>query len=499
MAVAALPGWSIPSLARGTTMLREISFLLRCLRLNRVARLAPERLKRLQTGRLQHLVAHAVTHSPFFRKKYRGIDIDRLNLTDLPTVTKRELMENFDETLTHPGVRRADLERFINDEANRTRCYHDRYVISHTSGSQGQPLLLVQEKSVYELLFALQLSRGNAAPRLTIRQAMHHLRHPVRLATVGSAPGFYPSSMSFAHLPPVVRSYVRLESFSATDPQLLDRLNRYQPHILIAYASVLDILAVRSSGLRLAPTLRQIVNNSETLSAAARRRLNEAFGVTVLDNYASGECVYLTNGCPNGPGSHVNADWAILEVVDENNRPVPAGTLGRKVLLTSLASAVQPIIRYEVGDMLALGDKPCPCGSRLPKIVEIQGRTGDSLWVRRNGDYLAVPALMFKNVLDYMHEVREWQAVQEARNQIKLRLELLPGAPADEPALSQRVRNRFRAFGMPEEVVLSISIVPILEVDPATHKTRRIIDRVGLPAEYRPMGGAAAEKGPFAA
>ncbi len=462
-------------------MLRQLGFLLRSMRLNRVARMSPEHIERLQARRLKRLVAHAVAYSPFWRDKYEAVDIDRLHLADLPPVGKTELMENFDETLTDPAVRRADLERFIDDEDNRTRYFQGKYVISHTSGSQGQPFLLVQDRFVYDLLFALQMSRGNAAAPPSIPEAIRCMRTPVRLATVGSAPGFYPSSVAFAHIPEVMRTWITLERFAATDPDLVDRLNQYQPHVLIAYASVLDILAVRYPHLKLEPSLREIVNNSETLTAQARQRLTEKFGVPILDNYASGECIFLTNGCRYGPGCHVNADCAILEVVDADYNPVPAGTLGSKVLMTNLANPVQPLIRYEVSDMLALSDEPCPCGSRLPKVVQMQGRTGESLWVRRRGEYLPLPALMFKNVLDYLHEVREWQAVQQARNQINLRLELLPGTVADEPALRQRLLARFREFGMPDEVALSISIVPAIEVDPQTHKARRIIDRAGEP------------------
>lgn len=473
-------------------MLRQLGYLLRCLHLDRVTRLPPDYIARMQHRRLRRLVEHAIDHSPFFRRKYRAIDVDRLHLADLPPLTKGELMAHFDETVTDPAVRRADLEVFMEDDANRTRYFQNRYVVSHTSGSQGQPLLLVQERAVYDLLFALQMGRGNAATRVSVGEALRLLRDPLRLATVGSAPGFYPSSIAFAHLPAAARSWVRQERFAANDPHLVDRLNDYQPHVLIGYASVLDTLAVRGTGLRLGPTLRQIVNNSETLTPQARQRVAAAFGVPILDNYAAGECMFLTTGCRHGPGAHVNADWAILEVVDDAYRPVPAGTLGKKVLMTNLANFVQPIIRYEVGDVVALGDAPCPCGSRLPKVTQLEGRAAETLWVRRGDRHVALPALIFKNVLDYLHELREWQAVQEAPNRIDLRLELLPGSSINESALRHRLLARFRAFGMPDEVALSISLFPALAVDPITHKARRIIDRVGAPEAHAARPGASA-------
>ena len=40
----------------------------------------------------------------------------------------------------------------------------------------------------------------------------------------------------------------------------------------------------------------------------------------------------------------------ILEPVDRDYRPTPPGELSHTVLLTNLANAVQPIIRYDLGD-----------------------------------------------------------------------------------------------------------------------------------------------------
>ena len=88
---------------------------------------------------------------------------------------------------------------------------------------------------------------------------------------------------------------------------------------------------------------------SEPLSDGARRLITDTFGLPVTNNYASGECMALSTGCPQGHGMHLQADWAILEVVNRHNEPVAAGEPGEKVLLTNLYNTVQPFIRYETG------------------------------------------------------------------------------------------------------------------------------------------------------
>ena len=133
--------------------------------------------------------------------------------------------------------------------------------------------------------------------------------------------------------------------------------------------------------MKLSPHLKQISNTSEQLSDSLRQRLQQRFGVAIVDHYATGECLFVSEGCPTDVGAHINADWAILEVVDENDRPVAMGQVGKRVLITNLANFVQPFIRYEIEDMLQLTDKPCRCGSRLPRIERIQGRTSELFWV----------------------------------------------------------------------------------------------------------------------
>ncbi|MBL8798397.1 MAG: phenylacetate--CoA ligase family protein [Planctomycetia bacterium] len=469
-------------------MFSTVRFLWRCRQLRRAASLSPARLADLQTRRLRQLVRHAAEHAPFFRDRYRGLDLDRVELADLPTTSKPELMEHFDRTVTDPAVRRDDIEKFIDHPENHTRLFRGRCVVSHTSGSQGQPMLLVQEQDAIELLFALQFARGNSFSDISLTEGVRRLLEPARLAVVGMKPGFYPSSTAYEHFPDAARAFARLEFFQATDARVVERLSDCRPHVIIAYASILDKLALRAREFPFAPTLRQVVNCSETLTTAARQRIQRAFHVPVLDSYATGECLFLSQGCAAGRGAHINADWVILEVVDEDNLPVPPGQRGKKVLLTNLFNRVQPIIRYEIGDMLALGDDRCPCGSSLPRVAHIEGRTAERLWVGRPGDYHEVTAMIFKNAADYVRNVRDWQAIQEERNHLQVRLVPLPGADVDLARAERSFTSTLRYHGLPSYVRVDYQLVPELQPDPRTHKLRHLVTRFDQPAEVEMAG-----------
>jgi hypothetical protein len=77
----------------------------------------------------------------------------------------------------------------------------------------------------------------------------------------------------------------------------------------------------------------------------------------------------------------VNADWILLEPVDEHYRAVPRGVPSHTALLTNLANRVQPLIRYDLGDSVTLLDRACECGSPLPSI-RVEGRCDDVIALR---------------------------------------------------------------------------------------------------------------------
>jgi phenylacetate-CoA ligase len=73
--------------------------------------------------------------------------------------------------------------------------------------------------------------------------------------------------------------------------EIIAQLNRFQPHVLLAYANVLEVLAREALAGRLRlgrdRVLRQVINMSEPLSEGAKRLISEAFGLLVTNNYAT--------------------------------------------------------------------------------------------------------------------------------------------------------------------------------------------------------------------
>ena len=164
--------------------------------------------------------------------------------------------------------------------------------------------------------------------------------------------------------------------------------------------------------------LRQVVNMSEPLSGGAKELISEAFGLPVTNNYATGECMALSMGCLKGHGMHLQADWAILEVVDHQDEPVPAGQPGEKVLITNLYNTLQPFLRYETEDIVTMSPTPCPCGSPFPLILRVEGRTAEVTWIQAGDRYRQIHPYVFIDFPDEYPGVGWYHIVQVERTVI---------------------------------------------------------------------------------
>jgi phenylacetate-CoA ligase len=448
----------------------------------------PRQLRVLQERRLRSLVARAKRHSPFYAERLRHIDPRRFALDGLPTVTKNEMMQNFDNFVTDRRLKLAGLEEFIKDPGRLGQWYLNQYAVSHTSGTQGMKAVIVQDRAMMELLFALQMIRGSALTN-TLGGLLQHLVQRTRLGVVTIGQGFYPSAVALAYAPPAAHTFLQRRWLKHIEPlpDVVDQLNQFQPHVLLAYANVLEILAREqlAGRLRLARpgALQQIMNMSEPLSAGAKAMILEAFGIAITDSYGMGECLALSNGCPQGHGMHLQADWAILEVVDHRNRPVPPGQPGEKVLLTNLYNTIQPFIRYEVTDVVTISPDPCPCGSPLPLILRVEGRTDEVVWIREGDRYRTVHPYVFVDVLDRIPEVGLYQIRQTGRNQFIIQAAPAPGRTLQREALEKALEQGLREFGLADLIELEVEPNEDLAPDPKSGKLKRIISEVGAPDE----------------
>jgi phenylacetate-CoA ligase len=173
------------------------------------------------------------------------------------------------------------------------------------------------------------------------------------------------------------------------------------------------MLSTKEGRLRIHP--RAIGTTGELLTGDMIQKIHEAWGIVPYNFYGLTEAgVFLGSDCSYHRGIHVFEDLFIVEVVDEKNRPVPDGATGDKFLLTNLSNFTQPLIRYEITDIINMASDSCLCGSPFRQITVMEGRNDDFVYLQSvGGADIAVHPLNFRSPLIAFQEIKEYQIIQK--------------------------------------------------------------------------------------
>jgi len=402
---------------------------------------APERAWRArQASRLARLLDEVVPASALYRARWT--DAPHLSaherLARVPVITRRELMRHFDAWVTDPALARPALEAFVQARSRRGAPLLGRYHVWESSGSSGEPAIYVQDARALAVADAIEAARG----------PLTRWRPGARIALVAATEGHYAGVVAFERLRainPWLASALRSFSFLQPLPQLVHELQAFAPDVLASYPSMAWVLAQEQAAGRLRLALDALATGGETLTPATRRELGRVFGAPVHDSYGASECFFIASPCRAG-ALHLNADWAVLEPVDAQGRPVPEGTVGHTTLLTNLANQVQPIVRYDLGDRVRFVPGRCTCGGALPRI-EVEGRADDVLsLLDDSGHAVHLAPLALVTVLE--EEAGVFDFVLRERTARALVLELGAGGAAAAGRAGAALRAYLRSVGL---------------------------------------------------
>jgi phenylacetate-CoA ligase len=406
-----------------------------------------ERLERFQQERLNELLRYAAERAPFWRERVPGRSSVRL--AEVPVLTKPELMERFDDLVTDRRLRLDDLLRHL-DEIDDDALYLGEHRVMTSSGSSGRKAVFVYDRTAWAGILAMFLRRSdwtNTGPRFP----------RLKFAFVG---GGSPTHMSRRGGQTLDVGLHRLCALSVTQPlpEIVARLNAFQPQAMYGYPSLIGLLALEQQAGRLRLDVQSVSTSSESLSPALRERIQQAFGVRVFDFYATTEGLY-GHECQEG-SMHLFDDMCIAENVDEDYRPVAPGDVGSRLLVTNLFNRTQPLVRFEVTDLVAVEPQPCPCGRTLMRLRSLEGRAEDVLHLGG----VHVHPLQF-GLVTADPDVREFQVVQRG-DSLLLRVALRNGAAEAPARLQARVGARLEELGVPRPSV-EVETVEALERSPA--------------------------------
>jgi phenylacetate-CoA ligase len=330
------------------------------IRWNAMKELPREELLTIQTERTHGIIAHASTRSRYYAAKYAPVPSRELK--DLPILEKEELRAHIDDIVIRGSGKLRKL---------------------YTGGTTGKSLVI----------FSSADSEGERLARQEAMWAMHGYklgrdriawfsgRHLIGADDI-SANRFWRNN---------VLKRIRYYSTFHMSPNNLHHyvkdLAKFRPAFINGFPSAIGELAsfIEMTGAARSFDIKAIFTTSETLTGSQRDVIERVFNCPVRNQYASSEGAPFIMECQRGR-LHIDVTSGVFEVIGADGRPAGNG----EVLVTSFYMKQTPLIRYRIGDRIALSDElRCPCGWDSPLAASIEGREADFLEIPGRGKIFA--------------------------------------------------------------------------------------------------------------
>jgi phenylacetate-coenzyme A ligase PaaK-like adenylate-forming protein len=292
-----------------------------------------ERLRAERTARLRELVGTAVKCSSWHRDRLGDVDLTALDsddLRDLPVMTKDDLMGNFDAIVTDPQVNLADANAHI-AKLQGDAYFRDELHAVASGGSSGVRGVFVWG---WDAWATVQLTAMRRALLDRIGDPELVSRPPVAMIVAAENATHFTSALSETFATGAVETH----RFRVGLPleEVVAGLNSVGGDNLATYPSMLARLVGEARAGRLQIRPRRIMTMAEPLLPETRHAAEEAWQAPIANMWGTSEAGVTAIGCNKGSGMHLTDDLVIVEAVDAEGNPVPAGVRSHKVYVTNL-------------------------------------------------------------------------------------------------------------------------------------------------------------------
>jgi phenylacetate-CoA ligase len=423
-----------------------------------------ERLHAERTAQLRELIGTAVQRSPWHRDRLAEVDLTALDADDvrpLPVMTKGDLMDNFDAIVTDPEVRLADVNAHI-AKLDGDAYFRDELHAVASGGSSGMRGVFVWG---WEAWATVQLTAIRRSLLDRIGDPALASQPLVAMVVAAENATHFTSALSETFATGAIETH-RFRVGLPLD-EVVTGLNSVGGDNLATYPSMLGRLVGEARAGRLQIQPRRILTMAEPLLPETREAAEETWQAPVANMWGTSEAGVTAIGCFKGTGMHLSDDLAIVEAVDADGDPVPAGVRSHKVYVTNLFNPLMPLIRYEISDEVTLLDEPCACGSVHQRIADIEGRNDDTFIY---ADGVSVHPHLFRSILGREPAISEYQ-VQQTRAGAEI--VVCAEGPFDVESLERKLQHALARAGCPEPAVTVTVVGSIPRL--ATGKLKRFL------------------------
>lgn len=362
--------------------------------LNKLQMLMEKEFSDYLENQKQEIVNFHLKNNAFYARLAEGKK--SLDWNSLPVMTKSDLQQPLDKRLSN-GFSKKNI------------------YISKTSGSGGHPFVFAKDKFSHALTWAMIENRF-AWHGINLKKSLQARFYGIPLDFFGYQKERLKDRLSNRYRFPIFDlSDKKLEQFFQKFTYTpFEYINGYTSSIVL-FAKYLQHKNVVLNAV--CPSLKVCMVTSEMLFESDKNLLEKWIGVPVINEYGASELDLIAYSDAQNDFI-VNSETLFVEILNEENQPVPLGEEG-KIVITSLYNKAHPFIRYDIGDTGILSENSTP---QKPILKNLIGRTND-LAMLPSGK--SIPGLTFyyvtKSIIEEDGNVKEFIVVQTEKDTFKIK------------------------------------------------------------------------------
>lgn len=311
--------------------------------------ISEEKFETYVTKKRNEIVNFHLQNNTFYQKLVGKAEIENWNT--LPVLTKKDLQQPLSERLSDG--------------------YSPKTVfVNKTSGSSGAPFVFAKDKMCHAITWASIIYRFGWYG-IDFNSSYQARFYGIPLDFIGNKK---------ERLKDFLGNRYRFSIFDLSDVVLENVLVKFKNSkfdYINGYTSSIVLFAkfLKQKNIILktiCPTLKVCLVTSEMLFEEDKILMEKQFGVPIVNEYGASELDLIAFENTKNEWQ-VNSETLFVEILDDNNQPVPNGKEG-KIVITSLYNKAHPFIRYEIGDVGILDEKST---FKKPILKKLFGRTND--------------------------------------------------------------------------------------------------------------------------
>lgn len=378
----------------------------------------------LQEQRLRELIYYTTQNSAYYKRIFNEHNLQASDINTLADLTKI------------PTTSKEDLQRYNDDFL----CVDRNKIIDYvtTSGTLGEPVT-----------FALT---DNDLNRLAYNEAISFdcagvTADDILQLTTTIDRRFMAGLAYFLGARELGAGIIRV---GAGIPELQwDSIIKFKPTYLIVVPSFLLKLIEyahqhgidpNKAGVKGAICIGESLRNDDFSLNTLAAKIKKDWNIPLYSTYASTEMSTAFTECKAQQGGHHHPELIIIEILDDEEKPVPVGMPG-ELTITTLGVEGMPLLRFKTGDIVKAHTSKCSCERNTQRLGPVIGRKKQM--IKYKGTTLYPPAMY--NVLNYFNEIEAF-VIEIAHNDIgtdEICIKIATLNPTE--TLLQTIKDHFRA------------------------------------------------------